>query len=187
MRDERGITLVELIIYAMLSVLILAIVGGMLVNSLSAERIVRDSSQASNTGQLVAQSVTRGVRMASKLEVTTPTPDSVVLRVLIVDDALASPAATAHCEAWYFGNGELRTTRSLSAIAIPGSHADAEGWTLLATGVAEVGAKPAFSVTGLSANLALELDTGESSPLLIETTAASRQQAPPTEVESLCF
>ncbi|WP_168626189.1 MULTISPECIES: type II secretion system protein J [unclassified Cryobacterium] len=186
MRDERGITLVELIIYAMLSVLILSIVGGMLVNSLTAERIVRDSSQASNTGQLVAQSVTRGVRMASKLEVSTPTPDSVVMRALIVDDALASPA-TAHCEAWYFGNGELRTTRSPSAIPIPGSHADAEGWTLLATGVAEVGARPAFSVTGLSANLALELDTGDSSPLLIETSAVSRQQAPPTEVATLCF
>lgn len=187
MRDERGITLIELIIYAMLSILVLSVVGGMLINSFSAERVVRDSSDASNSGQLASQSITKGARMARALHVVTPSADSALLRVLIVDDALASPVV-AHCEAWYFGDGELRTTRSSAAIAVPTTAADVADWTLLASRVEQVGTTPIFNVSGLSATLTMQLNTGEGSPVLIETTAVSRQPAtPPTEVASLCF
>ena len=185
--SERGITLIELIVYIALSTVILAIVGGLLINSLTAENLVRDSGQANTDGQLVAQSVSKSTRLARDLDVQTPTPDTMVLRALIVDDALSTPIA-AHCEAWYFGDNQIRTTRSGSAIAVPTDPADVAGWTLLASGVRPVGANPIFDVTGLSVSLKIQLDSGDSRPVLIETTAVSRQPAtPPTEVESLCF
>lgn len=186
-RDERGFSLIELVIYSMLAVLVLTIVGGMLINSLNAQALVRNSAQSSNTGQLVAQSVSHGVRNARALNLAAPTADTLVLRALIVDNAVASPP-TAHCEAWYFGGGEVRTTRSDTAIAVPALPSDVSSWTLLAIGAGPVGSDPMVAVSGLTADLRVRLKEGTGAEILIETTAVSRQPAtPPTEVEHLCF
>ncbi|WP_167138259.1 hypothetical protein [Diaminobutyricimonas sp. TR449] len=177
----------ELVIYAMLAVVVLTIVGGLLINSLRAQALVNNSAQSSNTGQLVAQSATRGVRDAAKLELSTPLPDVQVLRALVIDDALASPVV-AHCRAWYFGDGAVRTTRSSVAIPLPTTAADVSNWMLLADGVEKVNADPVVGLVGRSVKLKLQLAQGTESEVLIETTAVSRQPiAVPTEVETLCF
>ena len=187
MRSERGFTMIELLIYSMLATVVLVIVGGMLINALNAQNTVRDATDASNTGQLVSQSVTHGVRHARALDLDAPTAGSEVLRALVVDDAVTTPVV-AHCEAWYFGGGEIRTTRSDTQIPLPLNPADVSDWTLLADGALPVGTAPVFAISGLTADLRVQLDSGKGLPVLIETTAASRQpNVLPSGVESLCF
>ena len=187
MKSERGLTLIELLVASALSVLVLMIVGGMIISAITTERTVQQSTAASSVGQLAASSITHGTRAASLLSLTAPAADTQLLRALIVDDVLSTPAV-AHCEAWYFGGGEVRTTRSATAIPTPVTAADVASWTLLADGVTASGANPVFAVTGLELELLLQVTTQDGVTVLIDTTAVSRQSGlPPTEVATLCF
>ena len=186
MKSERGFTLIELMVAGALSILVLMIVGGMIISSLTTERTVQQSNAASSVGQLAASSITHGTRAASLLSLTAPAADTQLLKALIVDDVLSTPAA-AHCEAWYVGGGEVRTTRSATAIPTP-STADLASWTLLADGVTASGADPVFAVTGLELELLMQVTTQDGVTVLIDTPAVSRQSGlPPTEVATLCF
>lgn len=188
MRSEKGFSLIELNVAMMLAVLVLMLMGGMMISSLSAERTVKDATTSSNLGQLAATSVSHGVRHAQALSYSTPTADIEVLMALVVDDAVAAPVV-AHCEAWYSGEGEIRWKRSSTAIAVPATAADASGWLLLAEGVELVGG-PVFTVdtAARTADLAMQLSGEKNVPILIKTTAVSRQPADiPTEVATLCF
>ena len=66
--SDRGITLVELLVYMLLAIVVLTIVGSILINSFQAERQVRDAAQSNSTAQLVAESLGRGIRNASAVE-----------------------------------------------------------------------------------------------------------------------
>ena len=184
MKSERGFTLVELMIYSMLSVIVLVIVGGILINSLTAERIVRSATEASTAGQLVAQSIGHGVRNASAITLSAPTPDTQLLMVRTV-----GPGATAEwlCQAWYFGASEVRTTTS--SVGIPPPAASGAGdWTLLGDGMQPASPAPVFTVTDRRVDLNFEVSTGGGPPVLISTSAVSRQPIPATGVESQpCF
>lgn len=186
--SDAGFSLIELIVASALGVLVLSIVGGMVISSFLTERTVNDSTTSSNLGQLALSSLSLGVRHASDLSLVEPTADSQVLMALIVDDVLSTPA-TAHCESWFIGDGEVRTERSSTAIAIPSGPADVADWTLLATGVEEVGSTPMLTMPGeLTVQLKMQLHGDDGLTVLMDTTAVSRQPgSPPTEVIDLCF
>lgn len=184
MKSERGLGLIELIIYSMLSVIVLGIVGGILINSLTAERTVRDSAQASNTGQLVARSVSQGIRNASSIQLVVPTAGEQLLKARTVD-AGANPVW--RCQAWYFGNGEVRVTTSSTTIPTP-TALQLATWTLLADGIqATSGTTPVFTLDGRRVDLALEVSTNGGPSVLISTSALSRQPVPiAAESEPTC-
>lgn len=186
--NDAGFSLIELLVASALGLIVLSIVGGMVISSVTTERTVNDSTTSSNLGQLALSSVSHGVRHASALSLLEPTVDTQVLMALIVDDVLAVPA-TAHCEAWFVGAGEVRTTRSDTAIAIPSGSADVVDWTLLATDVEKVGAAPVFTTPGgLMIQLKMQLQGDDGLTVLMDTTTVSRQPGtPPTEVTDLCF
>lgn len=182
--DEAGFTLIELLIYSVLSVVVLLVVGGFLINSLGAERTVRDATQASTDGQLVARSLGHGVRSASAITLSEPSTGS---QLLMVRTATSGSIPTWACQAWYYGAGEVRTKSSDVAI-LPPTPSEAREWTLLADGVEPVPSVPVFALGSRSVDLNLQADTGEGSPVLIRTTASSRQPVPPTgEGTSPCF
>jgi prepilin-type N-terminal cleavage/methylation domain-containing protein len=187
MKSDRGFSLIELLVSSALAVLVLSIVGGMVISAISTERTVKQSTTSSNVGQLAASSITHGVRASSKLHLSAPAAGTQVLRALVVDDVLSTPAA-AHCEAWYVGGGEVRTIRSSSAIPVPSTPADVASWTLLAQGVTTTGSEPVFTIAGLKLELLMQLTSENGVAVLIDTTAVSRQPGPaPTEVATLCF
>lgn len=185
-RDDSGITLVELLIYIMLAVVVLTIVGAILINSFRAQAQVQDGAESASTAQLVAESVGQGVRNASALEVTNPTAYSTMLRTRSID---GSASGSWYCQAWVWSAGELRTTRSSTAIAAPDA-ATLSTWTLLASGVAAVGSTPIFSVGGdeRSLNVSLTVANGETVPILIDSVMVAQQPIPATgKVTAPCF
>lgn len=184
-KSERGFTSIELLVASMLSILVLTLAGGMMISSLTAEQTVKDTTDSSNLGQLAAKAIAHGVRHANALSLTAPTADTQVLMAHIVDDAVAEPAV-AHCEAWYYGEGEVRWRSSPSAIAAPATAADASDWVLLAEGVSPVNSTPVFTLSGTTVDVVMQLSGTHNVPILITTTAVSRQPAP-TEVATLCF
>ena len=176
--STRGFTLIELVVSAALGVLVMALVGGMLVSTLNAQSSVRAAAQSSNTGQLVAKALTRDVRGARDLTTAVPFAGTCLLRLTVVDNALTVPVSVRFV-AWYFGNGEIRTRRSTIAIPDPVSPtAVTTAWTLLATGVQRSGSTPVFTANGPQVGLTFTVAGSAGAPVLIQTTAISRQPWP---------
>lgn len=186
-RSDEGITLVELLIYMFLAVIVLTIVGSILINSLRAESQVRDAAQSASTAQLIAESLGRGVRNASAVEISTPAAGSLLLRTRSID---ASSSGSWYCHAWIWSSGELRTTRSSTAISAAPGAATIAGWTLLATDVEQVGAAPLFSLGAdqRSVDVRLRVGIGDGVPVLIDSVMVAQQPIPATgKVTAPCF
>ncbi|WP_370448415.1 type II secretion system protein J [Cryobacterium sp. TMT2-18-3] len=174
---DRGFTLIELVISTALALLVLVIVGGMFVSTIQAQTSVREAAQSSNTGQLVSKALTRDVRAAREFRATSPSAGTCLLRLTVVSNALTTPVSVRYV-AWYFGNGEIRSTRSTSAIAVPASPSDVATWTLFASGVSRAASTPVFSASGSQVVLSFRVAGASGAPVLIQTTAASRQPMP---------
>ncbi|MCY7289265.1 MAG: prepilin-type N-terminal cleavage/methylation domain-containing protein [Cryobacterium sp.] len=190
--DDAGMTLVELLVYMVLAVVVLLIVGGLLINSLSSERTVRNATQASNTGQLVAQSVAQGVRNASALKIRTPSFGG---ELLTVRTASRTNPQTWSCQAWYFGAGEVRTTKSTALIPTT-TAASITNWTLLGTGIQNVLGGAVFSsapaMNPREVILNFDVSTVNGQPVRISSSSTSLQPLPvPVPVTGLvglpCF
>jgi Tfp pilus assembly protein PilV len=181
---DHGSTLIELLIYMVLSVVVLLIVGGLLINSLSAERTVRDATQASTAGQLISKSLGQGVRNASAIWHTAP---NVQPELLVVRTAGTGATASWNCQAWSFANGEVRTKTSTTLIST--SPASVATWTLLGAGISPVSGVSIFPKTGRQVDLALDVKSGQGKAVRISTTLTSRQPVPVTgvEVSAPCF
>lgn len=174
--DDRGFTLVELLVASMLLILVIGGAGSAILGSMSAERALRDTTSSASTAQLAASSLTRGVRNAHALHLSGPSAGTYVLRALVVDDT-TDGAATAHCEAWYLGGGEIRTIRSGGAIAVPATPAGVASWTLLTDGVT-ASAGPLITLDGHSVQLSFQVAENAGLATLVRTTAVSRQSDP---------
>ncbi len=184
--EDRGITLVELLVYMMLAIVVLTIVSAILINSFRAQSQVQDGAQSASTAQLIAESVGQGVRNASALEVTTPASGTTILRTRSID---GSASGAWYCQAWVYSGGEVRTTRSTSAIPTPDA-ATLATWTLLARGVEAVGSSPVFAVGAdeRSLDLSLTVAEGATVPILINSVMVAQQPIPATgKVTAPCF
>lgn len=180
--SDVGFTLVELLIYISLMIVVLLIVGSMLINSLQTERTVRNSTQATNAGQLVSLSVGQGVRNSTSVWHSAP---GVVPEVLMVRTVGTQTPANWLCQAWSFEAGQIRTKTSSGAISI----LTTANWTLLGGRMQRVAGSPVFLKNGRSVTLNLDVSTGTGKPVRINTTATSRQPVPATgvEVSTPCF
>ncbi|MFI8594771.1 hypothetical protein ACIGCK_10145 [Microbacterium sp. NPDC078428] len=148
--DDAGATLVELIMYGMLSAAFLGILAVLFTTGLGAGAAATERDEATGKAQLIATSVQTSIRNASDFRV-----DGNVLRARV-----ATGASDWTCEAWALTpDGALVHRSSASAIALPGSYA---GWAELATGVAGRGPGGApFTASGPSLTLALTVTSGE--------------------------
>ncbi|MDJ0376021.1 hypothetical protein [Cryobacterium sp. PH31-L1] len=202
---QAGYTLVELLIYSSLLVLILTVVGGMLLNTITSEDKVIASADANAVSQLIASSVHSGVRNATKVQVTETTDtgdatenDNQLLLVTSVSSDAAKTAAARVCQAWYYtgvNGGAMYYKRMTPPELVDGGTAvkpfdgvtadslagDVSGWTLLGSGLSDTDADSQLIFIDLgSDNPSISLNfainaDGDSSPALISTTVTSRQ------------
>ena len=172
MAGESGVSLIELLMYCLLSVAVLYIVGSLLITSLTAQGTVQKSSQASSNGQLVSKSVTQGIRNASSMQLIVPSAGTQLLKARTVG-AGADPVW--RCQAWYFGNGEVRYTTSGTTIPAP---ADVATWTLLSTGIQPISGTTVFTLAGRQLDVAMKVRDNGGNSVLIKTSASTRQPVP---------
>lgn len=169
-RDDKGFTLVELLIASGLMVLVAVIVGSILVNSFNAEKTVRTTTQAASAGQLVASSIEQGVRNATWLDLAA-TNGEYFLRVRTASGA---ETVTWSCQAWFVSGGSAYTRVATTAITRP-TTANLTGWTLLASGLAQSGSTAVLSKDNRQIHITFEVTAGDAQPVLIQTSALSRQ------------
>lgn len=188
--DERGFTLVELMISTTLSIIVLVIAGGVLLSGLRTQEIARTVTNATNTAQQIVHSVQTGVKNASAITVTSDPVSGTQL--LLVRTVSSDPDSTApSCQAWYYtpaNGGAVYTMKTTPAAAISLPSGGPQGvWTILGTGVS-----PADPVTGKVFNapsggrvdLKFDVAAGSHPYVLINTMTYNSQS---TAVSSPCF
>ncbi len=188
--EQRGFTLVELMISTGLTLIVLVIAGGVLISGLRTQEIARSVTDAANTAQLIVHSVQAGVKNASAITVTSNTTTGTQL--LLVRTVSSDPASTApSCQAWYYtpaNGGAVYTTKTTPATAITLPTGGPQGvWTILGSGVS-----PADPITGKVFNapnggrveLKFDVAAGSHPYVLINTMTYNSQS---TSVSAPCF
>lgn len=181
--DDRGFTLIELIVATAILTLVLSIVGGLIISMIQTDRTVRATTTATTQGQLVTESIERGIR--NSVEQGTPARAFAITTLSNSDQLLVARTAGSgatiawRCTAWYYSASErsIRTRTSTTAIATPSATARAN-WTLLADGIRPTvaGGKvfdDAASV-GRTLGLSFTADAGENPRVSFVTSASSR-------------
>lgn len=141
-RDERGVTMVEMIVVMLITSVILLAIGSMYISTLQVQRTVVALSESTNAAQLVARSVDDGVRNGVELRPLGTGTDGGQL--LVVCTAGAQENLDHAWQAWYWSptdTGTLRTKTFPAGLppAVPTASALAT-WTLLLTNVEPQGA-----------------------------------------------
>lgn len=188
--DQRGFTLVELMISTGLTIIVLVITGGILISGLRTQEIARSVTDAANTAQQIVHSVQSGVKNASAITVTSNSTTGTQL--LLARTVSSDPNSTApSCQAWYYtpsNGGSVYTTKTTPAAAITLPSGGPQGvWTILGTGVS-----PADPSTGKVFNapnggrveLKFDVAAGSHPYVLINTMTYNSQS---TAVSSPCF
>ena len=189
-RRDAGFTLVEFMIASLLSIIVLAIAGGILISGLRTQEIARSVTDAANTAQQIVHSVQAGVKNASAITVTSNAVTGTQL--LLVRTVSPDPNSTApSCQAWYYtpsNGGAVYTTRTTPAAAITLPTGGPQGvWTILGTGVspADPNTGKVFNApNGGRVELKFDVAAGTHPYVLINTMTYDSQS---TAVSSPCF
>lgn len=162
--DDSGLSLVELIVYAALTALLMSVVATLFASGLGAEAQTRDRDAATGRAQLIMSSLQSSIRNASEVRV-----DGDVVRAVV-----ATGASGWSCEGWAVSGDRLVHRSSSSALALPTS--DAAGWAVLADGVEPRGTGPAFTLSGRTLSVELAVLAGDATvPASGEVLAQAKQ------------
>lgn len=187
---EHGFTLLELLITSTLSIIVVMIAGGLLINGLRTQEMTHTVTDASITAQQVVRSVQAGVKNASAITVISDSATGTQL--LLARTISLDPTSTvASCQAWYYtpaDGGAVYTHKTTPATLISLPVEGPQGnWTVLGTGIT-----PADLVTGKVFNapsggrveMKFDVKAGTHPYVLIDTMTYTTQSS---AVSTPCF
>ena len=187
---QCGFSLIELLITSVLSIIIVMIAGGILINALRTQEMSRTVTDASNTAQQVVRSIQAGVKNASAITVISDVANGTQL--LLARTIGFDPSSTApSCQAWFYTpafGGTVYTNKTTPASIISLPIGGPQGsWTVLGTGIT-----PADPVTGKVFNapsggrveLKFDVKAGAHPYVLISTMTYTTQTS---TVSTPCF
>lgn len=167
--SDYGLSLIELVVYVLVSSVLLLATSAILVNSWTTQQNVTNVTDATNRGQVITSTVERAMRNAIAFDVSL---DGTTLRV-----HTSLPGALA-CQGFYLANGESRMSISSSALA-PFS-----AWSIWQPGVTQRGSTPFFAETGPTVSYTFDVST-TAAPVRFAGRAAARSAA--TGVSAPCW
>ncbi|WP_426516260.1 hypothetical protein ACPPVQ_16750 [Diaminobutyricibacter sp. McL0618] len=198
-RADAGLTLIELLIAALLTLLVIAMVGGLFVGASRTQNTVRSATQAADLGQLISRSIEQGVNNATALSVqvdSTSGSQLLLAREFSMDpnvDPTQGASSGTSCRAWLYTTalgGAIYTKITTPAVPIvmPIGTPDSS-WTLIGNGLqVQVDASPSALIfaapNGTRVDLKFDVTTGTGQPVHIETTATIPN---PTTESAPCF
>lgn len=171
--DDAGLSLIELIIYVVLASVILGGMATILINSWSTQQDVQTTTQATNRGQLIGQSIERAVRNAEAFDVS---PDGTMLRV---HTTLGGDRA---CQAFWFTGGAAYMTSSAGPLPAATTVAWPAPW--IPGGVVQNGSTAFFVQDNFALTYTFDIET-ESAPVRFEGDVS--QRTPETGATTPCW
>lgn len=136
LRDDAGLTLVELIVAIVVSGLLLGLLVVAFVNGLAAQQQATARDRATGQANLLSASLTSSLRNATATRVAADGAR--------VDATVFTSTGSWECRAWALDGGEVRYSSGATARAT-----STTGWTALATGAeGTLDADAAFAAEG---------------------------------------
>jgi hypothetical protein len=173
--DERGLTLIEVLVYALLLSFIVAIAGGMIFSAVTTSKTVVSMTQNSTAGQLVSRSVVTGIRNSSDFQLSAPVGDD---QLLVARRAGSGAILDWSCEAWYYSAVDNKVWFTSSELAIlPPTAAEVATWTLLTADVQAASGTAIFSALNDRLSISILGLDGAHRPIDITSSATSRAGA----------
>lgn len=184
MRADGGFTLIELVIAAALTIVVISVLGGLLGSAQRTSSAVTGATASATLGQLIARSITQNVANATAVTVTTDASGDELLQARVytmtaANDPTLGNANGVSCMAWYYtpaGGGAMytKTVTPAAAIAMPVGAVDST-WQLIGNGLGvQVGLSPASAIFTTPRNdhvgLTFDVLNGSEKPVHIETT-----------------
>jgi prepilin-type N-terminal cleavage/methylation domain-containing protein len=172
LRDDRGFSLVEMLVSSALFAMIVSGIIGVILVTTNAQRTVSIVSASTTDAQLVATEIDSRIRNSSEFQVTTSgTTQLVVARVAGSDATL-----TWRCYGWYYSasdGGVIRMTSTApgTKITMP-TATQAASWTLLLAGVVPRTGSTVFSSVDNQLSVAFNATADDSLPVAIDFTTA---------------
>jgi Tfp pilus assembly protein PilW len=166
--DETGLSLIELIVALLVSVIVVVAAVTILVNSWLTQEDVTSTTEATTRGQVMGSAIERAMRNAKDFTVAPTDDNGTELRVW------TSLGGDLTCQAFQLASGEARivtTSGPLPAIT---------GWGDWQDGVGQQGVTPYFQRSGNTLAYSFELAT-DSAPVPISGQAKMRTIHDPGE------
>lgn len=161
---SAGLSLIEVIIYVLLSSVLLGAMATILINSWTTQKDVQAITEATTRGQLIGQSIERAMRNAQAFEVST---DGTLLRVDTRLDGVR------RCQAFWMTGGAAYLTTSATTLPAATVTDWPEPWQL---GVVQNATTRFFEQDGLTVTFTFDITT-ESAPVRFKGEAAMRTPA----------
>ena len=194
---DAGMSLAELLAYMILSGIVLAIVGTLIVRTLVTQRDVRAQATASSASQVVLTDMQSALRNA----VTVRTPSDFGGQLLLVKTRVGdddTDPASFQCRGWYLdaASGQLRTTRGAPGPGAPTTgltaSSDLTSWAVALDGVhastTAGAAMPVFTAEGTTgARIRFEVTDGQDGSSLTITSAAIPRPQGTSTGGTTCF
>ncbi len=187
-QDDRGFSLVELLIASALFGVVITIVASVVISSINADRAVRDVTSSTTDGQLAANVIEQTVRNSTAVQVVPISgTQSVTVRLR------TTAGGTARCHAFFYDATlrQILQRSSTTAITAPTPGAAGSEWTVVSTDIQPViasggTARPVFAARGtrgVALNFTVDGDAGPAS--LFSTASTGR--GPLSNASPQCF
>lgn len=196
--DERGLTLVELLVSSMISILLLALIGSLFIRTLLVQDEVQATTTTTNDAKVQFDDLQTSVRLAVETDVRsaaamTTVPASGRGDVLVVKSRKNEGAVTAvstwRCVGWYLASDGSLRRKSVAAqsTGTPATATDPSTWPVVATDVSGISGTSPFLLLdpaadvdawypgSVTVNLHFEADRSNT-PVTLSSTIAPRRQ-----------
>ena len=188
LRDDRGFSLVELLIASALFGVVITIVASVVISAINADRAVRDVTGSTTDGQLAVNVIEQTVRNSTAVQVA-PVSGGESVTVLLRTTA----GGAARCHAFFYDDtlGQILQRSSTTAITAPTPGAAVSEWTVVSAGIEPIigsgGApEPVFAAQGargVALNFTVDGDAGPASLFVTAVTG----RGPLSNASPQCF
>lgn len=186
--EDRGFSLIELLVAMGLFGIIITIVGTMIISAITADRTVREVTSSTTDGQLAVNVIEQTVRNSTAIALTTAADGESVMVAL-----RTTAGGAARCHAFFYDapTSTIVERTSSTAISAPIPGEVGSEWSSVSTGIMPIvdGAGttvPVFSAQG-TRGLAIGFTAdGDSGPASLFVTAATGR-GPQSNASPQCF
>lgn len=170
--DADGFTLIELIVYAALSLIVLVIIGGLFFQTFSVQSRVGTSTASTTNGQQTLSKIAKTVRNSTSVTVASSTSGSLIVT------KTTNSAGTVTCgyKAYYFayvGDGAIYYKASTATITEPAAAA-LSSWKKVLTGATKPATQTPFTAVSTAVTMHFFVKVGTTSPVELNSTVVSR-------------
>ncbi len=154
-RPDAGLSMVELIVASMMSIVMLGIIGSLFIKTMQTQASVTDTTSTSNNAKIVFDDLQASVRLAVETDVRVssamsvePTDgrgDVLVLKTR-ANQGEVGAVSTWRCVAWYLDGGNTlhKLVKPAQASGTPPTSVNPASWPVVARGVSAISGSSAF-------------------------------------------